>query len=313
MKLWAQFYDEKCVPTFANPEKCGYENDAETRWNKNMDEGDRTLSTDEYWANMRLLKKRMQYTTEMLLKNAAFEAKKAGKKAFVQTVALGTGAWSLDDVVSQKQKNWVATAACDFLADPALEKDITSYIAALHLMLFAYPSSLPVSDDTKNYCKQKNLKARVTFGEGFSDASKYSDRFPAQKLAKPFVTDAELKDDNSRPLLVTNYAWDSNSFPGNEYWLGKDNLAASGDPAAVACSYLGVLQNPLINTHYATRLRTLEEVRFPIGNTGKKSERKAGGKKDGSCSGDQKDCSGENDNKSNDEKEKGGDDGNKDK
>ena len=41
------------------------------------------------------------------------------------------------------------------------------------------------------------------------------------------------------------FAWDGNSYIGNEYWEGM--LTASGDPAAASCSFIPELLNPDIN------------------------------------------------------------------
>jgi len=46
--------------------------------------------------------------------------------------------------------------------------------------------------------------------------------------------------------VVAAYAWDGNSFPGNEYWSGS--RTASGDPAAACCSQIPQFQNAYVNT-----------------------------------------------------------------
>jgi Domain of unknown function (DUF4804) len=56
--------------------------------------------------------------------------------------------------------------------------------------------------------------------------------------------DAAARRDGDK-LLVAMYAWDGNSFPGNELWRGS--LGGSGDPAAVCCRTVGEIQNGYIN------------------------------------------------------------------
>ncbi|KAI8852769.1 hypothetical protein BC829DRAFT_360420 [Chytridium lagenaria] len=76
---------------------------------------------------------------------------------------------------------------------------------------------------------------------------RFSKRDPADVLEEP------PKDKTW--LLVATYAWDSNSYPGNEYWCGL--LTASGDPAAVCCSVVGEVQNVVINPGFLDRVKEL--------------------------------------------------------
>jgi len=76
---------------------------------------------------------------------------------------------------------------------------------------------------------------KITEGPNTHITIHFSLRDPAEKLIGR----------NEGKLLIANYAWDSNAFPGNEYYFGQ--LTASGDPSAACCSLISELQNPYIN------------------------------------------------------------------
>lgn len=62
-------------------------------------------------------------------------------------------------------------------------------------------------------------------------------------------------------LLVAQYAWDGNAWPGNEFWWpGRSQWDASGDPAAACCSTIGELQNAYINP---VLLQNIEVLKGP--------------------------------------------------
>ncbi|KAJ3210990.1 hypothetical protein HDU67_004835 [Dinochytrium kinnereticum] len=61
-----------------------------------------------------------------------------------------------------------------------------------------------------------------------------------------------------RRLLVASFAWDGNSYPGNEYWFGQKS--GSGDSAAACCSLIGELMNPEVNPVVVETLRVMERV-----------------------------------------------------
>jgi len=150
---------------------------------------------------------------KIFLGDADMRAKDANKKAFCHVVGLGLGVWQ----VAAEQAGWFLDVFAEVLA--------LDYQHIGHVDFSWFPPEEKTCGGVESGGKIGNI-----------DIS-FSKRNPADPL-------------NNGMLLVAMYAWDSNSFPGNEYWGGM--LAASGDPAAACCSTIPELQNPEINKDLLT-------------------------------------------------------------
>ena len=54
-----------------------------------------------------------------------------------------------------------------------------------------------------------------------------------------------MNENKVNKLVVAQFAWDSNAYPGNEFWIG--DFAASGDPSAACCSGIAAMYEQLNN------------------------------------------------------------------
>ncbi|KAL1852375.1 hypothetical protein Daus18300_012208 [Diaporthe australafricana] len=142
---------------------------------------------------------RMRISAEILLFEAQRRAKAMNKKAYVYIVGLGLGVWQ----VSNDQPRLYVDVFAQVL------KELGTRLTELATLDLAWI-------DLSSGSKQSIVAAASTHGIEVV----FSKRNPAAKLPAS----------KANQLLVLSYAWDSNSFPGNEFWMNM--LAASGDPAA---------------------------------------------------------------------------------
>jgi hypothetical protein len=167
-----------------------------------------------------IYKSRIRVTAEMLLLEANDRASGNRQTAFVHVVGLGLGVWQIE----RRQRRWYIEVFTEVLRH--LKLPSVSTIAF---------SWIDVPLETREEC--------VSVGKNTDIEILFNKRNPADLL----TTDE---------LLVVSYAWDGNSFPGNEYWMGS--LSGSGDPAAACFSTIAELHNPLVNP-YASRVKVLSE------------------------------------------------------
>ena len=165
--------------------------------------------------NVALYKRRMRLSIEPFLLDADRLAADAGKRAYVHIVGLGLGVWMVHGVQARLMLE---------VYDELLHEHALPHTACLDFSWFP-PECTAVGDVAHG-----GTAARLP---GQDIAVRFSKRDPAEPLRGPDL------------LLAAMYAWDGGSYPGNEYWLGQ--LDASGDPAAAACSTIGLLQNPDVN------------------------------------------------------------------
>ncbi|KAI1496959.1 hypothetical protein F5X99DRAFT_45771 [Biscogniauxia marginata] len=177
-----------------------------------------------------MYKARMRIPIDMLLLEANERAEAAGKDAYVYVVGLGLGVWQFDS------RQTTAYVECFVDALVALASKLT-HIATID---FAW---ITVHNATR----------RLVEGvvEPLGIAVKFTQRNPAARLVRA----------EQNQLLVLSYAWDSNAFPGNEYWQG--GLGSSGDPAAACMSTIGQLHNPLYNPGFLQRITVLDATPDP--------------------------------------------------
>jgi len=171
-----------------------------------------------------MFRARIRVSLELFLFDADRRASQCDRTAFCYVVGLGTGVWSFKKRV---QNRAIAEVTRDIVAESRL-----GHIAAVY---FAWMTGAGVEDVFESDALGGFFVADAS---GHKIVVQRGKRAPADKLEEPF------KD----CLNVAMYAWDSNSFPGNEYYLGL--LSASGDPAAASCSTIPFVQNPEINKEY---------------------------------------------------------------
>jgi hypothetical protein len=73
---------------------------------------------------------------------------------------------------------------------------------------------------------------------------------PASHTIEVKATMSSFAEPVGELLLVAMYAWDGNSYPGNEWWAESGDgkyLGRSDDSAAASCSLITTLQNPAVN------------------------------------------------------------------
>ncbi|TPX33820.1 hypothetical protein SmJEL517_g03345 [Synchytrium microbalum] len=165
--------------------------------------------------NIAAYKKRVSIPIQLLLLEAERRALALNRYAYVHLVGLGLGAWQITD----EQQYWFAENVVESIKELKLP-----HVGVVDFSWF--DKDLPAKLDyprTGEYANGNRIKLV------------FSRREPA----------ALLTGDDADKLVVASYAWDGNSFAGNEYWMGS--LSGSGDPAAVCCSTIGELQNPWIN------------------------------------------------------------------
>merc|ERR1712187_691019 len=143
-------------------------------------------------------------------------ARDAGAIAFCHIVGLGLGDWQLDDCQTQIQADAYGAAA---------QRMALPNIGQLNFSCFGASNSGQIT------CGGVVSGGVLHDMEGSTIRIVFDNRGVADKLPPS--------------PSVAQYAWNANSYPGNEYWTGQHN--ASDQAAMASCTFTPELHNPDVN------------------------------------------------------------------
>ncbi|CRK95983.1 CLUMA_CG009424, isoform A [Clunio marinus] len=191
--------------------------------------------------NVKYLKKRLSFSVIPLIEEGVARGIEYKNKVVVSVPPIGAGVWK-GTVPEATICNLIVTAVLDYL-DSTFDPKKLEYLCAIYLPVVdmkiysCYSNKNQISSIEVN---RKDSSIKIKF-KGVTDKQLTifnQFRYVAQLLPEEFKS----------CLIVAAYAWDGNSYPGNEYWI---DYLTSFDPQAILCSNLGQFQNPEVNTKLA--------------------------------------------------------------
>jgi len=240
-----------------------------------------------------LLRERLRFTYEIFLNECLriFEKEQKQEKLCVIITGLGAGVWSdnfhyiiylIEDIIFsivnenyEKYKNAFHTIRFSTIRDwidPEPKQGLGNYNQDIDATEFhnIYPKlkeGTIIFDYT--HFKAIDIKRVLNFSKLNLEDNTYLKI--GQGMFEPNPT---------KYLQVAVFAWDGNSYVGNEYW--ERGLTWSGDPAMACCTHIGELVNPWIhpefleklnNIHISTKISQKTSCRGQVGGRRPKSLR----------------------------------------
>lgn len=211
-----------------------------------------TIDGTKKWLDLKMLHGTYCRLFEVFFGEANRRAGEAKTKAYCHVVGLGLGHWMPQFTVEPNLERYrTTTRGRKLVRFSCHDLILTMYISAMREVLSREDAFGDIREVYIQFVGEKGIQDDVTpISIPGGITASYGPKKPnATGNREPFET---LNDEQEAMLRVVMYAWDSHSFPGNEYWHG--NLDGSGDPAMACATNIGELQNPLINKHISNNV-----------------------------------------------------------